>query len=82
MIEPSVAERVGRAVILDLTTAPDRVAEDRYFVTSTATPVNGVREVYAVDLDAEDCTCPDSGKGFTCKHVYWATIHQARVNSR
>lgn len=31
-------------------------------------------ETYLVDLERETCTCPDHGKGHTCKHLLAAVL--------
>jgi len=74
MIESSIQARVGRAIILSTCMTPDRVDEDHYIVRSS----DGRRDYY-VDLESECCTCPDSINGHTCKHVFLATIHQAKA---
>lgn len=44
-------------------------------------------EPYLVDLDKETCTCPDHGKGHTCKHLLAAVLleraeHKARKETQ
>jgi len=78
LIGQSVADRVGRAIILSTVLEPYRVAEDCYVCPSS----DGSDEHY-MDLNIEACTCPNyQVNGKTCKHVLLSTIHQARYHTR